>query len=83
MGEGDFKLFAAFGAWFGWTQLPLILMLASLGGSIIGIIYLKTQNKTSDTPIAFGPFLCIAGFISLMWGQSILTWYLNFWGTKL
>ena len=83
MGNGDFKLFAAFGAWFGWEQLPLILMLASLTGSIIGIIYLKSRKKSSDTPIAFGPFLCVSGFISLMWGQSILSWYLNFWGTKL
>ena len=79
MGHGDFKLFAAFGAWFGWTQLPLILLLASLTGAITGIIYLKSQNKSHDTPIAFGPFLCMAGFVSLFWGHSLLMWYIKFW----
>jgi leader peptidase (prepilin peptidase) / N-methyltransferase len=79
MGNGDFKLFAAFGAWFGWTQLPLILLLASLTGAITGIIYLKVQNKTKDTPIPFGPFLCLAGLISLFWGRSIVDWYLIHW----
>jgi leader peptidase (prepilin peptidase) / N-methyltransferase len=79
MGNGDFKLFAAFGAWFGWTQLPLILLIASITGAISGLIYLKLENKSQDTPISFGPFLCIAGFISLFWGQSIMKWYLGFW----
>lgn len=83
MGNGDFKLYAAFGAWFGWTQLPLILLMASLTGAISGIIYLKSQKKSGDTPIAFGPFLCLAGFISLIWGQTIMTWYLNFLGINV
>ena len=80
MGHGDFKLFAAFGAWFGWTQLPLILFLSSLTGAVIGIIYLKSQKKTRDTPIPFGPFLCLAGFVSLVWGPWILHWYLTYAG---
>lgn len=78
MGNGDFKLFAAFGAWFGWTQLPIILLIACITGAITGIIYLKTQNKTQDTPIPFGPFLCFAGFISLFWGHSLVNWYTSF-----
>ncbi|KTC86760.1 prepilin peptidase [Legionella brunensis] len=77
MGNGDFKLFAAFGAWFGWTQLPLILLLASLLGAIVGIIYLRLQKKEKDTPIPFGPFLCLAGFFSLFWGKAIMSWYLK------
>lgn len=79
MGNGDFKLFAAFGAWFGWTQLPLILLLASLVGAISGIFYLKSQHKSTDTPIPFGPFLCLAGLISLFWGEKIMSWYLHWW----
>ncbi|MDI9818232.1 MULTISPECIES: A24 family peptidase [unclassified Legionella] len=77
MGNGDFKLFAAFGAWFGWTQLPLILFLASITGAITGIAYLKVNKKTKDTPIPFGPFLCVAGVVSLFWGKSIIAWYLE------
>jgi len=77
MGHGDFKLFAAFGAWFGWTLLPFILFFASLVGAIIGITYLKITKKTKDTPIPFGPFLCLSGVLALFFGQSILSWYLT------
>jgi leader peptidase (prepilin peptidase)/N-methyltransferase len=76
MGNGDFKLFAAFGAWFGWTQLPLILLFASFSGAIIGIAYLTINQKPKDTPIAFGPFLCLAGFVSMFWGHQIIKGYL-------
>ncbi|MBA2711782.1 MAG: prepilin peptidase [Tatlockia sp.] len=79
MGNGDFKLFSAFGAWFGVLQLPLILLLASFTGAISGLIYLKIQGKSKDTPIPFGPFLCLAGLISLFWGELIMKWYLTFW----
>lgn len=79
MGNGDFKLFAAFGAWFGWQQLPLILLLASFTGAIIGFITLRVQGKTTDTPIPFGPYLCFAGIISLFWGKAIMNSYLTFW----
>lgn len=77
MGHGDFKLFAALGAWFGWTQLPLILMLSSLTGATAGLIYLKITGKTRETPIPFGPFLCLSGLISLFFGPKIISWY---WG---
>jgi leader peptidase (prepilin peptidase)/N-methyltransferase len=78
MGEGDFKLFAAMGAWLGIIQLPLILFLASIMGSIGGLlqIYLYKQNK--NIPFAFGPYLCISGIICLFWGQNIIDWYLNY-----
>lgn len=77
MGNGDFKLFAALGAWFGLSQLPFILLFSSLSGAIGGLIYLKYKNKTKETPIPFGPFLCIAGLISLFSGNTILNWYLT------
>ncbi|KTD75074.1 prepilin peptidase [Legionella waltersii] len=77
MGHGDFKLFAAFGAWFGWIYLPLILLLSSVSGAIIGIIYLKTQHKSKDTSIPYGPFLSVAGIVSLFWGNTIIYWYLS------
>ncbi|MDA9272194.1 A24 family peptidase [bacterium] len=65
MGHGDFKLFAAFGAWFGWSALAPILFFSSAIGAITGLIYLKVTHQTRDTPIPFWPFLCIAGLIVL------------------
>lgn len=65
MGHGDFKLFAALGAWFGWFFLPFILFFSCLIAAIIGLIYLKMQQKPTDTPIPFGPFLCVSGILTL------------------
>lgn len=79
MGNGDFKLFAAFGAWFGWVQLPFILLVGSSLGAIIGFVYLKKTGNHKQTPIPFGPFLCFAGFISLLYGSSIMQWYVRFY----
>lgn len=79
MGHGDFKLFAAFGAWFGWVFLPLILLLSSITGAIIGLIYLRINNKSHETTIPFGPFLCVAALISMFWGHSIINWYMRLW----
>lgn len=79
MGHGDFKLFAAFGAWFGWMMLPLILLLSSISGAVIGIIYLRVNNKPGSTTIPYGPFLCVASVIALFWGHSIINWYLHLW----
>ncbi len=77
MGNGDFKLFAALGAWVGWQQLPLIIFSASLMGAVVGSIYLRWNNKKRCTPIPFGPFLCLTGFVSLFWGQELLDLYLK------
>lgn len=79
MGNGDFKLFAAFGAWFGWKFLPLILLFSSIAGTIIGLLYLYLQDKSKDTTIPFGPFLCASGIATLFWGQKILDWYVHLW----
>jgi leader peptidase (prepilin peptidase)/N-methyltransferase len=76
MGHGDFKLFAAFGAWFGWTQLPLILLMSSLIGAVVGISFLKITGKSHQTPIPFGPFLGFSGLVALFYGPSINHWYL-------
>lgn len=79
MGNGDFKLFAAFGAWFSWKFLPLILLFSSIAGTIIGLLYLYLQDKSKDTTIPFGPFLCVSGIAALFWGQQILDWYIHLW----
>ena len=76
MGHGDFKLFAAFGACFGWAQLLLILMISSMTGAVVGLAYLKLTGNPRETPIPFGPFLCLAGLVSLFYGQQLVELYL-------
>lgn len=80
MGHGDFKLFAAYGAWFGWIELPFIILSASILGAIIGLIYLKSTQQDRQTPIPFGPFLCFTGLVALYYGPTILGFYLHFSG---
>jgi len=72
MGNGDFKLFAVFGAWFGWEYLPLILLLASVIGTLVAIVLLLKKQATLKSAIAFGPYLAIAGWVIMFWGHTIL-----------
>ncbi|MCW2269719.1 MULTISPECIES: prepilin peptidase [Pseudomonas] len=80
MGYGDFKLLALVGAWGGWQVLPLTLLLSSLLGAVIGVIVLRLKRQKASTPIPFGPYLAIAGWIALLWGGQITTSYLKFSG---
>lgn len=75
MGYGDFKLLAALGAWMGPFLLPLIVLLSSLVGAIIGIILLKVRKE--NQPFAFGPYIAIAGWIAFLWGDQIMKIYLG------
>ncbi|MCG9683797.1 A24 family peptidase [Vibrio sp. Isolate23] len=75
MGYGDFKLLAALGAWLGWQYLPVIVLLSSLVGLLFGLIQLRLQKQGIDKAFPFGPYLAIAGWISAMWGESIINWY--------
>ena len=80
MGYGDFKLLAMLGAWGGWQVLPLTILLSSLVGAILGIIILKARGANNSTPLPFGPYLAIAGWIALIWGETITGHYLRFAG---
>lgn len=80
MGFGDFKLLAALGAWLGWQSLPLIIILSSVVGAVLGSLSLALNRKSRATPIPFGPYLAIAGWISLYWGEAITAAYLAFSG---
>lgn len=80
MGYGDFKLLAMLGAWGGWQILPLTILLSSLVGAILGIIILKTRGQSNATPLPFGPYLAIAGWIALIWGDTITGKYLHIAG---
>lgn len=78
MGYGDFKLLAMLGAWGGWQVLPLTILLSSVVGAVLGTITLRMQKAESGTPIPFGPYLAIAGWIALLWGERITAGYLRF-----
>ncbi len=82
MGYGDFKLLAMLGAWGGWQILPLTILLSSLVGAILGIITLRLRKSEASTPIPFGPYLAIAGWIALLWGDQITDSYLQFAGFR-
>lgn len=75
MGYGDFKLLAALGAWLGWSLLPLVILLASVVGSLVGVAWLLVRGRS--LPFAFGPYLAAAGWVALMWGPQWMSWYLG------
>lgn len=77
MGYGDFKLLAAMGAWMGWQDLALIIVLSSFVGAIIGIGGILILGKDKNVPIPFGPYLAIAGWITFIWGDAIQSYYLQ------
>jgi leader peptidase (prepilin peptidase)/N-methyltransferase len=76
MGYGDFKLLAAMGAWLGWQMLPLIVLLSSVVGAAIGISLAAFKGRDHQIPLAFGPYLAIAGLIALFFGKPLLQLYL-------
>ena len=77
MGYGDFKLFAALGAWFGWQSLFVIIMLASVTGAVLGIVLMIISSKDRNYAIPFGPYLAMAGFLYLFYGPMLIQYYLQ------
>jgi len=80
MGYGDFKLLALIGAWGGWQVLPLTLLLSSLIGVVAGLCLLRVRRQSVGTAIPFGPYLAIAGWIAVLWGDEIYAFYLQLFG---
>ena len=76
MGYGDFKLFAALGAWMGWQVLPSIILIAASIGLLYALLRILTARQTSQDPIAFGPFLAIAGWVTLIFRDNVLSVFL-------
>lgn len=77
MGYGDFKLFAALGAWLGWQMLLLIILLSAFTGAVVGIALIVVRGRDRNIPIPFGPYLAAAGWIALMWGDELVGSYLR------
>jgi leader peptidase (prepilin peptidase)/N-methyltransferase len=82
MGYGDFKLFAALGAWLGWKMLLPIILFAAAVGAVVGIAMLAARGKSRSTPIPFGPFLAAAGWLVLMFGPEVVTAYFGLWVSR-
>lgn len=81
MGFGDFKLLAAIGAWLGWQMLPLVILLSSLVGAVVGITLIIAVKHGRNVPIPFGPYLAGGGLIALFWGTPLTHSYLQLMAT--
>ena len=77
MGYGDFKLLAALGAWLGWQSLPLIILFSSAVGAVIGIFMIVSKLQERSQPIPFGPYLAVAGWIAMLYGNQLISLYLS------
>jgi leader peptidase (prepilin peptidase) / N-methyltransferase len=82
MGYGDFKLFAALGAWLGWKLLPLVILLSAAAGALLGILMIVLRGRDRSAPMPFGPYLAAAGWLALMYGDELVSSYLRVSGLK-
>jgi leader peptidase (prepilin peptidase) / N-methyltransferase len=82
MGYGDFKLFAALGAWLGWKLLPLVILLSAATGAVIGILMIVLRGRDRAAPMPFGPYLAAAGWIAMMYGDVLVSSYLRVSGLR-
>jgi leader peptidase (prepilin peptidase)/N-methyltransferase len=82
MGFGDFKLLAALGAWMGWQVLPLIILLSAAAGAALGIAMIVLRGRDRAAPMPFGPYLAAAGWLAMLYGNSLIDGYLRFSGLK-
>jgi leader peptidase (prepilin peptidase)/N-methyltransferase len=82
MGYGDFKLFAALGAWLGWKLLPLVILLSAATGALLGILMIVLRGRDRSAPMPFGPYLAAAGWLAMMYGDGLVDSYLRVSGLK-
>jgi leader peptidase (prepilin peptidase)/N-methyltransferase len=82
MGYGDFKLFAALGAWLGWQSLLLIILLSAATGAFLGILMIVLRGRDRAAPMPFGPYLAAAGWIAMLYGNELVNGYLRVSGLK-
>jgi len=82
MGYGDFKLFAALGAWLGWKLLPLVIVLSAARGALLGIAMILLRGRDRSARMPFGPYLAAAGWLAMMYGDSLVDGYLRVSGLK-
>jgi leader peptidase (prepilin peptidase)/N-methyltransferase len=77
MGYGDFKLLAALGAWIGWQMLHIVILLSAVVGAIVGIAMIAFRGRDRQLPIPFGPYLAAAGWVTMLYGETLWNTYLE------
>ena len=82
MGYGDFKLFAALGAWMGWKILPVVILLAAGTGACLGVVMIVFRGRDRAAPMPFGPYLAAAGWLAMLYGQQLVEGYLHMSGLR-
>lgn len=82
MGYGDFKLYAALGAWLGWKLLPLIILLSAGTGALLGVLMIVARGRDRAAPMPFGPYLASAGWLAMMYGERLVDGYLRLSGLR-
>src|SRR3984957_13488199 len=82
MGYGDFKLFAALGAWLGWKLLPLVILLSAATGALLGISLIVLRGRDRSAPMPFRPYLAAAGWLAMMYGDTLVSGYLRVSGLR-
>lgn len=78
MGGGDVKLAAMIGAFLGWRYIIVSLFLGFFLGALAGIILIISKIKSREDTVPFGPFIVLGYFITLLWGEKIISWYIGF-----
>jgi leader peptidase (prepilin peptidase) / N-methyltransferase len=82
MGYGDFKLFAALGAWLGWKLLPLVILMSAATGAVLGILMIVLRGRDRSAPMPFGPYLAAAGWLAMLYGDELVSGYLRLSGLQ-
>jgi leader peptidase (prepilin peptidase) / N-methyltransferase len=77
MGMGDVKIFAPIGLFLGWKLCLLVLMLSIVIAGVTSVVLMVTGLKKRKDTIPFGPFIVLSSFIAILWGTSIISWYIN------
>ncbi len=77
MGGGDIKLIAMLGAFLGWQAVLVTIFLAAVLGASVGLALIFLRRKGRREPLPFGPFLALGALLAIVWGDTILTWYVS------
>src|SRR5947207_8670649 len=79
LGQGDWKLAAMLGAFLGWERMLLTILLASIAGTVVGLLLMAVGRRTAQHPLPLGTFLGLAGILVLFAGDPALAWYTGLW----
>jgi leader peptidase (prepilin peptidase) / N-methyltransferase len=79
LGQGDWKLAAMLGAFLGWERMLLTILLASVAGTLVGVVLMAARGRSAQHPLPLGTFLGLAGIVVLLTGDSALAWYRGLW----